>query len=145
MAKDMSHLACVRVAKNLIYQLIFYVGIIMKKILLFMALVISLSSSQIVNADAVSGAARGALIGSISGNAGKGAAIGATTGALLGGRRAAPVYAQPAPVAPQQPSVVNNAARGAAKGAVIGAISGNAGRGAAIGATSGALLGGRRY
>jgi len=40
--------------------------------------------------------------------------------------------------------VVKGAAVGAAGGAAIGAIAGNAGKGAAIGATSGALIGGIR-
>ena len=41
------------------------------------------------------------------------------------------------------PNVVGGAARGAAGGAMIGAISGNAGRGAAVGAVFGGLRGRR--
>jgi hypothetical protein len=40
--------------------------------------------------------------------------------------------------------VVGDAARGAAKGAVIGAIAGDAGKGAAAGAIGSALIGGMR-
>jgi len=40
--------------------------------------------------------------------------------------------------------VVGDSARGAAKGAIIGAVAGDAGKGAAAGAVGGALLGGAR-
>ena len=40
--------------------------------------------------------------------------------------------------------IVGDSARGAAKGAMIGAIAGDAGKGAAAGALGGALLGGAR-
>src|SRR5262245_53803917 len=45
---------------------------------------------------------------------------------------------------PQSGQVARGAGRGAAVGAVGGAIAGDAGKGAAIGAASGALLGGMR-
>ena len=40
--------------------------------------------------------------------------------------------------------VVGDSARGAAKGAIIGAVAGDAGKGAAAGAVGGVLLGGAR-
>lgn len=53
--------------------------------------------------------------------------------------------APPAPTAPPpQGQMVRGAGRGAAVGAVGGAIAGDAGKGAAIGAASGALIGGMR-
>ena len=55
-------------------------------------------------------------------------------------------YAPPAPppCAAVTPGPLRGAGRGAAGGAMIGAISGNAGRGAAIGATVGGVAGAAR-
>ena len=62
-----------------------------------------------------------------------------------------PGYAAPAPTYPPPCSAVNprggavgTAARGAATGAVFGAIGGNAGRGAAVGAAVGGIAGAAR-
>ena len=53
------------------------------------------------------------------------------------------VFCGPA-VAQDDRNVVGDSARGAAKGAIIGAIAGDAGKGAAAGAVGGALFGGIR-
>ncbi len=48
------------------------------------------------------------------------------------------------PAVAQQDDTLGNAARGAAGGAIIGGIAGDAGKGAAAGAVGGALFGGMR-